>query len=128
MIENGIKDFRRKTDFPHHEIERNDDDKESVEIMRSFEEENRVWIHDQPVTRETDNDQKRQRKCQGIQRQNRSWQSPKGAFLVDVVVLTAGCPTLEIKTLMKFLEKPHLRQENKQINWPSWYLDIRHDE
>ena len=46
MIENRIKDFRGKTDFPHHEIERNDDDKESVEMMRSFEEENRVWIHD----------------------------------------------------------------------------------
>ena len=66
MIENRIKDFRGKTDFPHHEIERNDDDKESVEIMRSFEEEHRVWIHDQPVARETEDDQKRQQKRQWI--------------------------------------------------------------
>ena len=95
MIENWIKDFRGKADFSHHEIERNNDDKESVDIMRSFKQEDGVWVHDQPVARETDNDQKRQRKCQGIQRQNRSWQGPKGAFLVDVVVLTAGCPTLE---------------------------------
>ena len=101
MIENGIKDFRGKADFSHHEIERNNDDKESVDIMRSFKQEDCVWDHDQPVARETDNDQKRQQKCQRIQRQNRSWQGPKGAFLVSVVVvavvvLTADCPTLEI--------------------------------
>ena len=46
VFKQRIKDFSEETDFPYQEIERDDDDEESVEIMSGLEQKKCIRIND----------------------------------------------------------------------------------
>ena len=64
--------------FPHQEITIDDEEKETIKVMGSFEEKHAIGVDDQPIDGKAQHQQKGEQKRQAIQRKHGPGEIPKG--------------------------------------------------